>query len=194
MPVLILIDVRSPGEYGHAHIPGARSLPLLSDAERAEVGTLYKQVSPERAFDVALSFVEPKMEWFVSEARSLNAPLKLYCWRGGMRSQSLNQLFNVAGLESTILPGGYKAYRRWVLSFLETEFPFHVLTGVTGSGKTEKLHALKEEGKQVLDLEALANHKGSVFGFLGPQPSNEQFENAIAAILNSFSLDQPIWV
>ncbi len=188
------VDVRSPGEYAHAHIPGASNLPLLSDSERAEVGTLYKQVSPEKAYETAFKFVKPKLAEFVSQAARFEQPLTLYCWRGGMRSQSLNKLFQEAGIESRILQGGYKAYRRSVLDFLETPFPFHVLTGLTGSGKTEQLHTLKREGKNVLDLEELANHRGSVFGALGAQPSNEHFENTIAAVLKTFPLECPIWV
>lgn len=191
---MFYVDVRSPAEYAHAHIPGACNLPLLSDAQRAQVGTLYKQDSPESAFEIALGFVAPKVDTFLSQATQFEPPFTLYCWRGGMRSQSLHKLFRCVGIASQALQGGYKAYRRHVLAFLKTSFPFRVLTGPTGSGKTERLHQLKEQGEQVLDLEALANHKGSVFGCLGAQPSNEQFENDMAYVLGSFSLEKPIWV
>ncbi len=188
------VDVRSPGEFAHAHIPGAYSLPLFSDKERAEVGTLYKKEGAEAAFDLGLRFVGPKMEALVAKARTLPHPLTIYCWRGGMRSQSVLWLFSQAGIRASRLEGGYKNYRKNVLNILNQKFPFRVLTGLTGCGKTERLHQLKKEEEQILDLEALANHKGSVFGYLGPQPSNEHFENRIASILEKFSLERPIWI
>ncbi len=189
-----LVDVRSPGEFAHAHIPGAINLPLFTDKERAEVGTLYKQVSQEKAFDLGLKFAGPKLESFVVEARLLEQPFTLYCARGGMRSLSMHALFQAARLKCSTLKGGYKHYRQEVLKALEGPFKFRVLKGLTGAGKTETLHKLREERNQIIDLEALANHKGSVFGKLGAQPSNEHFENLLAEQISSFDLNQPIWI
>lgn len=188
------VDVRSPGEYAHAHIPGALSLPLFTNAERAEVGTLYKQVSREVAFSLALRYVAPKLASFLVEREAFPTPCTLYCWRGGMRSRALHLFFAQAGLPTEVLPGGYKAFRRGVLALFASPFPLQVVTGFTGTGKTEWLQALQKKGEQVLDLEALANHKGSAFGYLGAQPSTEQFENSIAMTLRNFTLDRPIWV
>lgn len=190
----MIIDVRSPLEFGRGHIPGAVNLPLFSDEERAKVGTLYKQVGQAEAFDLGLKFVGPKLVDFVSFARALSSPLELYCWRGGMRSASMAWLFRSAGMSCTTREGGYKAYRHWVLETLARPRTFKVLTGPTGSGKTERLHALEKEGEATLDLENLANHRGSSFGMLGmpPQPTNEHFENLIASRLEM--LKDPIWV
>ena len=190
----MLIDVRSPSEYAKGHIPSAKNIPLFSDEERAEVGTLYKQVGQQEAFDLGLKYVGGKLADFVAQARTYNQNLQLYCWRGGMRSQSMGWLFKTAGIECTIKEGGYKIYRQWVLQFLQQNFSFKVLTGLTGSGKTEKLQNLKQNGESVLDLEGLANHRGSSFGMLGQknQPSNEHFENLLADHLSKLS--SPIWV
>lgn len=191
---MFYVDVRSPKEYKHAHIPGAYFMPLFSDLERAEVGTLYKQIGKKEAFTTALDHVVPKLDHFLMEAESFPSPFTIYCWRGGMRSNILHQFFSQVGISSQIMNGGYKSFRRWVLEFLSNSFCFKVLAGLTGSGKTEMLQNMKREGEQVLDLEKLANHKGSVFGSCGEQPSNEHFENMIAVTLRDFLPDKPIWV
>lgn len=180
----VLLDVRSPGEYEKAHIPGALNLPLFTNEERAVVGTLYKQVSPEKAMLEGLEIAGSKMKWYVEQAHLL-APEKkvvVHCWRGGKRSQSIGWLLGMAGFDVKILVGGYKNYRHYALNYLETRKPkFIVIGGQTGIGKTYVLHQLEMLGEQIIDLEKLAHHKGSAFGSLGeqPQPSTEQFENEL---------------
>lgn len=190
----MLIDVRSPSEYAKGHIPSAINLPLFSDEQRAAVGTLYKQRGQKQAYDLGLQFAGPKLADFVKQARAFKQELELYCWRGGMRSASMGWLFTNAGIKCRVKKGGYKAYRRWIDGVLTKNVTFKVLTGLTGSGKTEKLQQLAKQGENVLDLEGLANHRGSSFGMLGQgdQPSNEQFENLIGDSLSKLS--SPIWV
>jgi tRNA 2-selenouridine synthase len=195
----VLLDVRSPGEFAQGHVPGAISFPLFSDEERAQVGTKYKQVGKEAAFELGLGIVGPKMEGFVRDARRL-APdrrLAVHCWRGGQRSGSMAWLLRAAGHDVVTLVGGYKNYRSEVLSFFEQQaFQYRVVGGSTGSGKTKVLHALHSIGQQVLDLEGVANHKGSAFGWIGeaPQPTSEQFENECHAILCRFDIERPVWL
>lgn len=180
-------------------MPGARNLPLFTDEERVEVGTLYKQVNPERAFLRGLDLAGAKMSWYVKEALKL-APEKkvaVHCWRGGQRSGSLATLLSFAGFDVQVLQGGYKAYRTHVLEqFSLRKSKFVVLGGKTGSGKTEVLKELASRGEQVIDLEGLAHHKGSAFGALGeaPQPRVEQFENDLFSALISLDPERRIWV
>ncbi len=193
-----ILDVRAPAEYAQGHIPGAISLPLFTDEERARIGTTYKQVNPDKAVLLGLDFFGPKMRTMVEEARRL-APgqeVRLHCWRGGMRSGAVQWLLELGGLHVNLLDKGYKDYRRWVLDELARPHQLRVLGGYTGSGKTAVLHALAAQGEPVLDLEGLANHLGSSFGALGqpPQPTQEQFENDLAAALAALPTDQPIWV
>jgi tRNA 2-selenouridine synthase len=179
----LVLDVRSPGEFNHAFMPGALPLPLFSDEERKEVGTAYKQVSREQAIKIGLDAFGPKMRRMVEEveekaaARGLPAkcPVYLYCWRGGMRSGAVAWLLDLYGFEVHVLAGGYKAFRNYVLDTFTLELPYHILGGYTGSGKTELLHRLKELGETVVDLEGLAGHKGSAFGNIDrlPQPTQE---------------------
>jgi tRNA 2-selenouridine synthase len=181
---LPVFDVRSPGEFAHAHIPGAVNMPLFDDAERAEVGTLYKQAGHDAAVLRGLELVGPKMAGFVRQAQALNPTDKrvlVHCWRGGMRSGSMAWLLNTAGLHAETLDGGYKAYRNAVLAGLAEPLNLLILGGKTGSGKTDVLKHLANLGEQVIDLEGLAHHKGSSYGAIGqpPQPSTEQFENLI---------------
>jgi tRNA 2-selenouridine synthase len=199
LPGRTLLDVRSPGEYAQGHIPGALNFPLFSDAERAVVGTLYKQIGKEAAVIKGLELVGPKLADFVRQAVKLapNRQLAVHCWRGGQRSGSMAMLLRAAGFEVCTLAGGYKNYRQLVLdSFHQIAFPFRVLGGPTGSGKSKVLRALRELGAPVLDLEALAHHKGSSFGAIGeePQPTVEQFENTLHHALQSFEPGQPVWV
>lgn len=194
MPV---IDVRSPGEYAHAHIPGAVSLPLFDDVERAEVGTIYKRQGKRFAVQRGLEFVGPKMRHFTDIALSLDSEeLLVHCWRGGMRSASMAWLFETVGLRCRILKDGYKAYRNHVLGSFARPYDFRVLGGCTGVGKTDLLKELRKIGGQVLDLEGLANHKGSAFGSLGEneQPSVEMFENNICEVLDGFDLSKQVFV
>lgn len=205
-----VLDVRSPGEYKHAHIPRAYNLPLFSDEERKQVGTAYKQQSREAAIKIGLDFFGTKMRKMVEETENIvsgflsdgskqkenlkkdqpeTRSILVHCWRGGMRSAGVAWLLDLYGFKVYTLAGGYKAYRKWVLAQFEKEYRFKIVGGYTGSGKTLLLHELINLGKTVIDLEALANHKGSAFGALGekPQPGQEMFENLLADKLHEVS-------
>jgi tRNA 2-selenouridine synthase len=195
----VLLDVRSPGEYATGKLPGAQSLPLFSDEERATVGTLYKQTSPDAALLEGLEIAGSKMRWLVEEARRLAPGNKvvLQCWRGGQRSASVAWLLERAGFTVAQLTGGYKASRSYVRQYLsEDRHPLRVLSGPTGSGKTPILLAMRELGANVIDLEGLANHKGSAFGALGeaPQPCSEEFENQLFAAFRNIPEGQVVWL
>lgn len=195
----VILDVRSPGEFNHAHIPGAFNLPLFSDEERAEVGTLYKQVSADKAFKRGLEIAGAKMSSYVSDAETLAPKRKImvHCWRGGKRSESMAWLLQQAGFDTQVLAGGYKKYRNSLFTYLaESTFKLCVIAGKTGSGKTALLEKLRLQGEQVIDLEALASHKGSAFGSLGmaSQPGTEQFENNLFAILKELNRDKIIFI
>lgn len=193
-----LLDVRSPAEFEQGHIPGAFNLALFTNEERAVIGTLYKKEGKDKAVLEGLRIVGPKMASIVEQALEFapDRKLKVHCWRGGMRSASVAWLLNQAGFSVEILAGGYKAYRQTVLSDLEKTRKFIVIGGPTGSGKTYIIKALNKLGEQVVDLEGLANHKGSAFGALGEdaQPSNEQFENNLQEIINKMDVNKPIWI
>ena len=186
----LVFDVRSPGEYNHAHFPEAISLPLFTNEERAIVGTAYKQESREIAIRLGLDFFGVKMRKMVEEADSIikshdkkhNKVVLIHCWRGGMRSSAVAWLFDLYGYKVYTLAGGYKAYRNWVLQQFSKEYKLNILGGYTGSGKTIILKELNRIGHTVIDLEGLANHKGSAFGAIGekPQPGQEMFENLLA--------------
>lgn len=194
---LPIIDVRSPGEYEQAHIPGALNLPLFSNEERAEVGTIYKKQGRVKAVQRGLEFVGPKMKDFTKFSLKLGSPeILIHCWRGGMRSSSMAWLLETVGLSCLLLKDGYKAYRHYVLDSFEAPFKIILLGGFTGSGKTEILYSLREAGEQVIDLEGLANHKGSAFGSLGQeiQPSTEQFENYLCKELALLDTNRVIWI
>lgn len=192
-------DVRSPAEYAQGHIPGAFSLPLFTDDERAAVGTLYKQTGKEAAIELGLRLVGPKMAdlvAFVKRHLGEEKRAKVHCWRGGMRSSSVAWLLETAGISTVTLKGGYKRYRRFVLDTFTRDRKLLVLGGLTGSGKSAILNCLKTLGEQVLDLEQLACHRGSSFGHLKmpPQPSCEYFENEIASVLIPCDPQKPIWI
>lgn len=193
-----VLDVRTPGEFAHAHLPGAYNLPLFSDEERAAVGTTYKQVGREAAIALGWSFVQPRLVQLQADAQQLvpSRVAVVHCARGGLRSRSVAWLLRRAGWQVATLPGGYKSVRRQVLAMHQRAFQLCVLSGHTGSGKTLLLHELAQRGEQVVDLERLANHKGSAFGALGQraQPSNEHFENTLACALAQFDPARRIWV
>ncbi len=195
---LPLVDVRSPKEFAQGHIPGAVSIPLFSDEERAAVGIRYKQGGNENAVLLGLEIVGPKMADFARKAKRLarNKEILVHCWRGGMRSASMAWLFETAGLKTYILEGGYKAYRRFIREQFSRPVKMIVLGGYTGSGKTDILLALQKSGEQFLDLEGISHHKGSAFGQLGQQeqPTNEQFENDLADSWRKFDFDRPVWM
>ena len=193
-----IIDVRTPAEFSAGNIPGSINIPLFTDSERAEVGTLYKQASKKKAMLRALDIVGPKMSSIVKQASKIkrNENLIIQCWRGGMRSESVSWLLNTAGIPAVKVTGGYKGFRRYAASIINKEWKFKVITACTGSGKTELLLKMKEMGEQVIDLEGLANHKGSVFGGMGhsQQPTTEQFENNLFWTIKDFDINRTIWI
>jgi len=193
-----IADVRSPSEYNSGHIPGAVNIPLFDDKERASVGTKYKKEGRIPAILEGLKLIGPSLKPKLENALKLSKDGKLlvHCWRGGMRSESMAWLISMGEIDVTLLEGGYKAYRRYILEKLSEKRKMIVLGGMTGSSKTHILRYLKTIGQQVLDLEQLANHKGSAFGALGqlPQPSTEQFANLLHSDLKMLNNNLPLWV
>lgn len=195
---LPILDVRSPSEYAHGHIPGAHSIPLFDDEGRAIVGTTYKQTGKSAAMIRGLELAGPKLADLVKTAID-KAPLKkvrLHCWRGGMRSGSVAWLLHTMGFDQVLtLAGGYKSYRNWVLAQFEKKYELLILGGRTGSAKTEVLKQLAAHQLPVIDLEGLAHHKGSAFGWIGEQaqPTQEQFENHLAQNLRHHA-SSTIWM
>lgn len=197
-----IIDVRSPGEFAEDHVPGAISCPVLSDAERALVGTLHKQSSAFEAKKVGAALVARNiaghLETVFKDQPRHWKPL-IYCWRGGSRSGALTHILRSVGWPAVQLERGYKAWRGQVLADLETlpgQFTYRVVCGRTGSGKSRLLEALAAAGRQVLDLEKLAAHKGSVLGDLPaePQPSQKMFESRIWTALSGFDPARLVYV
>ncbi|MDB5202222.1 MAG: mnmH [Ferruginibacter sp.] len=187
-----IFDVRSPGEFNHAHMPGVNSLPLFNDEERKIVGTAYKQQGKQKAIKLGLDFFGVKMRAMVEAVeatlKTFEGPKEkifVHCWRGGMRSAGVAWMLDLYGYDVYTLVGGYKAYRNHVLATFEKHYDIRILGGYTGSGKTLLLEQLKKQGESMIDLEALAKHKGSAFGALGQpaQPTPEMFENMLAVEL-----------
>ena len=197
-----IIDVRSPAEFGEDHIPGAINCPVLDDAQRAEVGTLYKQVSPFEAKKIGAAMVSESIarhlrQSFLHYPKSWK-PL-IYCWRGGDRSGSMTTILRAIGWQAGQLDGGYKAWRSHVIASIATlapQFEFKVISGATGSAKTRILQAIGQLGEQVIDLEGLASHKGSVLGILPnqPQPQQKWFETMVFQTLQTFDPSRPVYV
>lgn len=198
-PLIPLIDVRSPGEYELGHIVGAVNIPLFSNEERADVGTVYKKMTKEKAIELGYKYVTPKLQWFLEQSTMVakNGPIAVHCWRGGMRSQSFAKHLADNGFTKVyLIEGGYKAYRNYVLDFFEQQLKLHILGGYSGSGKTFILDHLRLMGEQVVDLEGLAHHKGSAFGALGetPQPTSQQFENILFDYWRHLDTNRPVWL
>lgn len=195
---LPVLDARAPKEFAVGHIPQAHSFPIFDDEQRAIIGTAYKQQGHDPAVLIGLDLFGPKMSGFVREAGKLaqNKELLVHCWRGGMRSGAMAWLLSFSGFRVHLLQGGYKAYRHLMQEQFGKPFPVVVLGGLTGSGKTDLLPHLQQHGQQVVDLEALANHKGSAFGSIGmpPQPSTEHFENLLGMELLKLDTQQPLWL
>ena len=197
-----VIDVRSPAEFAEDHIPGAINCPVLDDAERAHIGTMYKQVSPFEAKKAGAALVSRNLATHIDGRFSTRPkswrPL-IYCWRGGSRSEAMGHVFRQIGWNAGVVDGGYKAYRRFVVAELQSlpaRFDFRVLCGPTGSGKSRLLRALAAQGAQVLDLEQLAAHRGSVLGNLPgePQPPQKMFESQLWRELSRMDPVQPVLV
>ena len=194
-----LIDVRSPSEYAIGHIPGAINMPLFSDEQRSDIGTIYKGVGREAALLKGLDYVGSEMSHLVRRAHELaeGRSIFVHCWRGDKRSESVAWLLSFSGLEVHTIQGGYKAYRQFLAAeFMARNYEIKLLGGLTGSGKTTLLLEMKKHDFQIIDLEGLAHHKGSAFGDLGelPQPTNEQFSNALYESFLSFDPTKPIWL
>ncbi|WP_035618908.1 tRNA 2-selenouridine(34) synthase MnmH [Lacticigenium naphthae] len=171
-----IVDVRSPKEFEEATIPGAINIPLFSNNERATVGTAYKHEGQEMAKNVGLEIFSKKLPAFIEEFSQLKTPITVFCWRGGMRSKTAASVVDLMDIPISRLTGGIKAYHEWNIEQLNTLYlpPLIVLNGHTGNGKTHILHQLKEEGYPVIDLEGMANHRGSIFGHIGLEPSNQR--------------------
>ena len=197
-----IIDVRSESEFALDHVPGAINCPVLNDAERAQVGTIYKQNSAFEAKKIGAALVAKNIALHLQQTLADKPrdwkPL-IYCWRGGNRSGAMAHILAKIGWPAAQLDGGYREYRRSVLSLLESEpdtLCFRVICGTTGSGKSRLLTSLANEGAQVLDLEQLAAHRGSVLGGIPgePQPSQKMFESRIWQKLRSFTAVRPVYV
>ncbi|WP_291077748.1 tRNA 2-selenouridine(34) synthase MnmH [Hyphomonas sp.] len=197
-----IIDVRSPAEFEDDHMPGAINLPVLSNAERARVGTIYKQESPFRANRIGGALVARNiahhLETALADQPKSWRPL-VYCWRGGMRSNAMATILSSVGWPSGVVKGGYKTWRREVVTGLDHEdrlLPIRLIDGQTGTGKTALLQAIAEAGGQVIDLEGLAHHRGSAFGDFGEedQPAQRLFESGIWDQLRRFDLTRPVFV
>ncbi|SEJ47935.1 tRNA 2-selenouridine synthase [Pseudooceanicola nitratireducens] len=196
-----IIDVRSPAEYAEDHMPGAISLPVLSNEERARVGTIYKQVDPFAARKVGAALVSRNaaahIEGPLADRNGGWRPL-VYCWRGGQRSGSFAVILNQIGWRAEVVEGGYRAYRRMVAAMLhDAPLPWSpvLIDGNTGTAKTRLLHHLAAQGAQVVDLEALAEHRGSLFGGLsGPQPAQKMFESRLAGALAGLDPARPVYL
>ncbi len=193
-----IVDVRSPGEFEHGHIPGALNIPVFDNEERAQVGTIYKKKGKELAIALGYEIVGPKLKSFADLARthSRDGKLLVHCWRGGMRSGKMAEFFEAGGVTTQILNGGYKTYRNHVLTHFGDKLHICLLGGETGSGKTEILKQLAAAGEQVIDLEELASHRGSTFGAIGmnPQPTVETFENNLFSAISKIDPKRKVWI
>ncbi len=200
-----IIDVRSPSEYFQGHWPGAINIPLFTDKEREIIGKSYKKESQLKAILNGLKITLPKitylLERIIQETKSEEEgkkSLRIYCWRGGMRSNTFAWLARTIGIKTCLLEGGYKSYRRWALNQFEVNLPIRLLGGKTGTSKTEILKSINNKNIYVIDLEGIANHRGSSFGSLGMerQPSTQQFENILAESIDEFfkSNANEIWL
>ena len=194
----LVIDVRSPKEFAQAHIPNAISLPLFSDEERAAVGTLYKQQGRESAMMLGLKYYGTNMQRIISDLQHQTHDKRLFihCWRGGMRSGVVAYMLDLFGYKVSTLNKGYKSFRTTVLESFSKPKKILILGGRTGSAKTEVIKSLREKNENVIDLEALAHHKGSAYGGIGEStaPSQEMFENELYMQFRNMDLAKPVWL
>lgn len=193
-----IIDVRSPSEFKQGHIPGAINIPLFDDHQRETVGISYARQGRIKAILTGLELIGPSLSSKLKSALKLarSGKLLVHCWRGGMRSETMAWLFSLGDIETFVLEGGYKAYRNHILNELSHERKIIVLGGLTGSGKTKILQYLKEHGHQVIDLEKIACHKGSAFGWMGQesQPTSEHFANLLFNEWKKLDFNRPVWI
>ena len=193
------VDVRSESEFQKAHIPGAINIPLLTNEHRILIGTCYKQKGREEAVSLGLELVGPKMATLFKQFKEVEIEgkkLLFYCWRGGLRSQISSTIYAWSGQKPHLLFGGYKSFRNFIHSQFSIPLNLKIISGSTGSGKTEILHLLQKNGAQMIDLEGLALHKGSAFGGLGypPQPSTEAYENALGLTILELNQTEPVYI
>jgi tRNA 2-selenouridine synthase len=195
---LPMADVRSEKEFAEGHIAGAVNIPILNNEERIAVGIDYKQKGQAEAIKTGFRLVGPRFPEIIRQAECLveGNELLVHCWRGGMRSANFCEVIEKAKIKTHQLTGGYKSYRNEALSCFQKPFQLRVIGGCTGSGKSEILRALQQRGEQIIDLEALANHKGSVFGglMMPAQPTTEQFQNDLFEALMTLDRSRRIWV
>jgi tRNA 2-selenouridine synthase len=195
-----IIDVRSPKEFADDHIPSAMNLPVLDDAERADVGRIYHEIGAFEARKVGAAIISRNIARFVhGHFAGFDKSYRpfLYCWRGGLRSASLATVLSQIGWRTSVLNGGYRTYRTHVIRELETvpaRLTFRIIAGATGTGKTKLLHLLASRGHQILDLELLARHRGSILGDDGGQPGQRMFESLLLDALVRFDPSKPVWV
>lgn len=210
-----VIDVRSPGEFNQGHIPGAYNIPLFDNEEQAKIGATYVKIGREVAIELGYEIANPKINSLISQLQAIVKPLTInsyprpndssvgrastiliHCWRGGLRSSKFALRLNEHGYKTHTLVQGYKAYRNFVLQSFNSNADIIIIGGETGSGKTEILKNIAASGEQVVDLEALAHHKGSAFGSLGEimQPTYEQFENDLHAAFSKLDMSKRIWL
>ena len=200
-----IIDVRSPDEYSKGHWPGAINIPLFTDRERETIGKSYKKESRLKAILNGLKITLPKTTKLLegvkencTQTNDGHQSIRIYCWRGGMRSNTFAWLARTVGIKTYLLEGGYKNYRKWVLNKFDNDLPIRLLGGKTGSRKTDLLNHIKNKNIHVIDLEGIAHHRGSSFGALGmeKQPTSQQFENILAESIDEFqkSKANEIWL
>jgi len=193
-----IVDVRSPGEFQEYTIPGSINIPIFSDKERAEVGTIYKQVGKEEAKERGLEIFSAKLPNFIAKFKKIDTPMSVFCWRGGMRSKTAATVLDLMGVHANRLTGGIRSYREWVVSELEKqEFKpeLYVLNGNTGSGKTMILHELAEKGYPVIDLEKMANHRGSIFGQIGLKPNKQKkFDSLLVQAMKRYENEPFVFI
>jgi tRNA 2-selenouridine synthase len=197
LPNRLFIDVRTPKEFAEGHLPGALNIPIFSNDERATVGTLYKQVSVDAAKQLGVEIASPKLPAIIKAITNYTKQkyqIVIYCWRGGMRSKSIVNILDMLNISALQLAGGYKSYRRYVLDHLESfdvKPQVLVLYGATGVGKTTMLNKLSSQGIPTINLEKLANHRGSVFGQIGLSNSTTTplFESAILEYLEELQTE-----
>lgn len=193
-----MIDVRSPSEFNAGHIPRAINIPLFDDVERATVGIKYKNAGRVKAILKGMELTGPSMHLKLEEAlkSAKDGTLLVHCWRGGMRSEAMAWLFSLGDIHTEVLEGGYRAYRKYILARLAQKRKMIILGGMTGSGKTRIIKYINSLGRQVIDLEGLASHKGSAFGALGepPQPTSEHFANLLFDQWKRIDENIPVWI
>jgi tRNA 2-selenouridine synthase len=195
---IVALDARSPGEYAQGHVPGALNLPLLNNEERHLVGLCYKEKGHDEAVKLGFELTGHQFIDKIKRAEELCPDKKLivYCWRGGLRSQILSWILSTAGFDVHVLEGGYKSYRQEAIHSFALSRRILIVSGKTGAGKTEILHALRERGEQILDIEGIGTHKGSSFGGLGQeeQAPQEHFENRLASALMKSDPNRILWI